>query len=322
MSARGLVAVPAMLTAGGLVAVQAEVNGRLSEALGSGPRAGFTAAVVHFGSGLVLVAVLTLLIPSGRRGLRALRAARSSGLLPRYLMLGGGFGAFVVATQGLTVGSIGVALFTVGLTAGMSANALVADHYGMGPSGRASLSPPRVVAAVFTVGAVALAGGERLIGTFSWTTAVLVILPVLAGAGAAFQTAFNGQVSAIGGPWATTLNNFVIGLGALLGCLGASFLADGELRGLPHGWWLYTGGAIGVMFIWLAAALVKVYGVLVLSLTTIAGQVITAELIELAGPSAHVGPAGVGAGVLAVAGVALALVTRAVGRRRASHPTR
>lgn len=320
MSARGIVAVLAMLAAGGLVAVQAEVNGRLSDALGTGLRAGFATAAIHFGSGLVLVAVLTALIPSGRRGLRALQAAWAAAALPRYLLLGGGFGAFVVATQGLTVGAIGVALFTVGLTAGMSANALVVDHFGLGPSERSSLSAPRVVAAVFAVGAVGLAGGERLLGDFSWTTAVLVVLPVLAGAGAAFQTAFNGRVSAIGGPWATTLNNFAIGFGALVVCLGASFFAEGDLQALPHDWWLYTGGAIGVIFIWLAAALVEVYGVLVLSLTTIAGQVISAELIELAGGSAHVGPAGVAAGALAVAGVALALVTRAIGRRRASHP--
>ena len=57
---------------------------------------------------------------------------------------------------------------------------------------------------------------------------------------------------------------------------------------------------MGVGFIWLAAVLVKVHGVLVLGLCLIAGQVICAELIELLGPSAHVGIVGVVAGVLTV----------------------
>jgi transporter family-2 protein len=67
---------------------------------------------------------------------------------------------------------------------------------------------------------------------------------------------------------------------------------------------------MGVSFIWLAALLVKVHGVLVLGLCMIAGQVICAELIELLGPSAHVGIVGVVAGVLTVIGVLVALLLR------------
>ena len=67
---------------------------------------------------------------------------------------------------------------------------------------------------------------------------------------------------------------------------------------------------MGVGFIWLAAHLVKVHGVLVLGLCMIAGQVICAELIELLGSSAHVGIVGVAAGMLTVIGVLVALLIR------------
>lgn len=310
MRSHRIIAVPVMLVAGGLVAVQSQINGRLAHDLGTGLRAGFASAAISFGTGLVLVAVLIAVIPSGRRGLRRIREALADGRLARRLLTGGALGAFLVATQGITVPTIGVALFSVGMTAGMSANALAVDHFGLGPSGKSALSAPRIVAAVFAVTAVVLAAGERLTSTFSWSTALLIVLPVLAGAGSAVQQAVNGRVSAFGGPWATTLNNFAVGLGALLGCLAASLLAAGHLNGLPHSWWLYSGGSIGVVFIWLSAVLVKVHGVLVLSLAMIAGQVIAAELIELLSPAAHVGVAGVAAGVLTVVGVLVAVLLR------------
>ena len=57
-------------------------------------------------------------------------------------MLGGLFGAFLVATQGLTVGTIGVALFSVAITAGQASSGLIVDHFGIGPSGHQPFSYP------------------------------------------------------------------------------------------------------------------------------------------------------------------------------------
>jgi len=48
-----LAAVPLMLVAGALVAVQSQINGRLAEEIGTGMRAGVLAAVISFGTGLV-----------------------------------------------------------------------------------------------------------------------------------------------------------------------------------------------------------------------------------------------------------------------------
>lgn len=305
-----IAAVPIMLFAGALVALQSQINGRLATEMGTGPRAGFAAAVVSFGTGLVLVGVITASLPSGRAGFRALAGSLRDGNLRWVEMVGGAFGAFLVATQGLTVGAIGVALFSIAVTAGQSASALLVDHCGLGPSGHQPLSLPRLVAAAFAVVSVVLAAGERLVESFGWQLALFALLPLLAGAGTAVQQALNGRLSAVGGPWATTLNNFVVGSVVLLVCFALSLLADGDLIGLPGQAWLYAGGAIGVGFIWLAAVLVRVHGVLVLGLSMIAGNVLGAELIELSGRDAHVGWLGIFAGGLTVVGVLIAVLVR------------
>ena len=305
-----IVAVPVMLLAGGVVAVQSQINGRLGHEMGSGTRAGIAAAVISFGSGLILLAIVVLTVPSARSGARRIAGQLRVGQLRPHELLGGLFGAFLVATQGLTVATIGVALFSVAITAGQSSSGLIVDHFGIGPSGHQALSIPRAVAASFAIIAVVLAAGERLVDTFSLQTAAFALLPLLAGFGTGIQLALNGRLNAIGGPWATTFNNFLVGTVALVACLALSLLADGRLVGFPDTWWLYSGGIMGVTFIWLAALLVKVHGVLVLGLCMIAGQVICAELIEVLGSSTHVGMVGVVAGALTVVGVLVALLLR------------
>ena len=312
MTSRGLrvAAVPLMFVGGGLVAGQSQINGRLAHELGDGPRAGLAAASVSFGSGLVVVCLIAVCMPSARAGARRFLAARRSGELPWIWTLGGVLGAFLVASQGFTIATIGVALFSVAVTAGQATSGLLVDHLGIGPSGRQHLTSPRIVAAVFAVAAVVLAAGERLVEQFSLTTAGLALLPLVAGAGAALQQGMNGRVSHVGGPWVTTVNNFVVGTSALLVVLAASLLVPGHLHGLPGTWWMYLGGTMGVGFISLAALLVRVHGVLVLGLCMIAGQIITAEVIEVLSDDPHVGVIGVVAGLLTVVGVAVALLVR------------
>jgi transporter family-2 protein len=299
-----------MLVAGGAVAVQSQINGRLAGALGDGPRAGIGAAVISFGTGLALLAVLTATSPAQRRQARALvTGLRSRGIRPIEL-IGGLMGAFLVSTQGLTVGTIGVALFSVALTAGQSVSSLVVDHLGFGPAGHQALSAPRAVAATFAVAAVLVGTGSRLAEEVSVQLVVFALLAFLAGAGSAVQQALNGRVSRHVGPWVTTLNNFVVGWLALVVAFGLSLLLDGHLGALPGTWWLYVGGTIGVAFIWLAALLVRVHGVLVLSLSMIAGQVVGAQLIEAAVEHEAVGGAAYAASGLTVLGVLLALGLR------------
>lgn len=307
--------VPLMLLVGALVTLQSRVNGSLAGQLGDGLRAGALAAVVSFGSGLVVLSLVVLSHPRRRDGVRRVVAAlRDGGTDARRLrpvhLLGGLGGAFFVASQGIAVGIIGVALFIVAFTAGQSVASLVVDHLGLGPAGHQPVSRPRAVAALFAVAAVTVKVLGDLDGSHLGLSLLLASLALVAGCLQAVQQAFNGRVSAVGGPLATTWNNFLVGTSALALLLLASLLAPGRIDGFPSEWWYYVGGVLGVGFIAISAVTVQIHGVLVLGLCSIAGQVVAAEVVEVLDPSVQVSWPGLLGGLLAVVGVVVALATR------------
>lgn len=281
-----------------MVAVQSRINGELGVRLADG----IAAAVVSFGVGLLILLVLVPATPGGRRGLAALRGALRAGTLRPWQCLGGVCGAFLVATQGLTIGALGVAVFTVAVVAGQSGSSLLVDRAGIGPSGRQPVTPNRLIGAVLTVLAVLLAVGDRLGDP---QALALALLPLAAGVGIAWQQAVNGRVRAAAGSAMTaTLVNFTVGTAALL----VTFAADLAVRGRPAGAfpdepWLYLGGPLGIVFIALAAALVRFTGVLLLGLATIAGQIVGAVLLDLVLPTAASHP-----GLDTLLGAALTMV--------------
>lgn len=304
--ARRLTGVVLATAAGVAVAVQSRINGELGVRLADG----VAAAVISFGLGLLVLLVLVPATPGGRRGLAALRAALTAGTLRPWQCLGGLCGAFLVATQGLTVGTLGVAVFTVAVVAGQSASSLLVDRAGIGPSGRQPVTGRRLFGAALTVLAVGLAVGGRLNDP---TALTLAVLPLLAGIAVAWQQAVNGLVGrAAGSPLTATLVNFTVGIVALL----AVFAVDIAIRGLPAGSppaepWLYLGGPIGITFIAIAAAVVEFTGVLLLGLATIAGQVVGAVLLDVVLPTAASRP-----DATTLLGAALTLVAVLIAARR------
>ncbi|MFE9652908.1 DMT family transporter [Micromonospora sp. NPDC006431] len=304
LSAARRIAGVGLATASGVaVAVQSRINGELGVRLADG----IAAAVVSFGLGLLVLLVLVPGTPGGRRGLAALRAALREGSLRPWQCLGGVCGAFLVATQGLTIGTLGVAVFTVAVVAGQSGSSLLVDRAGIGPTGRQPVTPNRLVGAVLTVLAVLLAVSDRLGDP---RALALALLPLAAGVGIAWQQAVNGRVrGASGSALAATLVNFAVGTVALL----ATFAVEVAVRGRPGGVlpsepWLYLGGPIGIVFIALAAAIVRFTGVLLLGLATIAGQIVGAVLLDVALPTAasHPGPATLLGAVLTLVAVLVA----------------
>lgn len=304
--ARRLIGVVLATAAGVAIAVQSRINGELGVRLADG----VAAAVISFGLGLLVLLVLVPATPGGRRGLAALRAALTAGTLRPWQCLGGLCGAFLVATQGLTVGTLGVAVFTVAVVAGQSASSLLVDRAGIGPSGRQPVTGRRLFGAALTVLAVGLAVGGRLNDP---TALTLAVLPLLAGIAVAWQQAVNGLVGrAAGSPLTATLVNFTVGTVALL----AVFAVDIAIRGLPAGSppaepWLYLGGPIGITFIAIAAAVVEFTGVLLLGLATIAGQVVGAVLLDVVLPTAASRP-----DATTLLGAALTLVAVLIAARR------
>ncbi|GAB4083391.1 DMT family transporter [Myceligenerans cantabricum] len=296
-----VVPVALAVVGGAAIAVQSRVNGTLAGHVGSG----YLAAVISFGSGLVLLCAALLVSRRGRAGLRRIAAALRDGGLRPWQCLGGAAGGFFVASQGLAVGSLGVAVFIVAFVTGQSIGSIVVDRIGLGPGGVRFVTLPRAAGPALTVVAVAIAMSG---GIGSPSALALAVLPLLAGVGSAWQQAVNGRVRAAAEDvLAATFVNFVVGTVALLLALGLSILFDGAPDGaLPADPLLYTGGVIGIVFIALGAAVVHRVGVLVLSLSLIAGQIVGALVLDVAAPDAAP------PGPLTYVGAALTLVAVAI----------
>ncbi|MER7455334.1 DMT family transporter [Nocardia beijingensis] len=294
------------------------VQGRINGALGARLADGVAAAVISFGVGLVVLVVAFAVSGRLRDGARRVRRAVSEGVLRPWQLLGGLCGAFFVACQGLTVAAIGVTAFTVATVAGQLLSSLAVDRLGLGPSGRTPVTAVRLAGAALGVVAVLIAGfghtraggglsvPEALRGT---PTVLLIALPALAGIGLAWQQAVNGKVGAVGGALSAALVNFGVGLAALLVIEALVIVSSGGPADFPAEPWLYLGGFIGVAFIALAALTVRWIGVLLLGLTSVAGQLLASLILDMLTPTSA------GLSVTAIIGCALTLVAVAVAAR-------
>jgi transporter family-2 protein len=267
------------LLSGIALAVQSRLNGELGARLGDG----VLAAVISFGGGLVILLVVVPLVPRSRVGLGKLLADVRDGNLRVWQCLGGFGGAFLVATQGLTVGALGVAIFTVAVVAGQTGSSLLVDRAGLGPAGPQALTLPRVIGAGVTLLAVTGAMSGRIDGHMAlW----LIVLPLLAGTGIAVQQAINGRVRySADSALTTTLLNFTTGTTALVVAWLVSRAVHPTTVHFPSEPWLYVGGPLGIVFIAIAATVVRWTGVLLYGLAAIAGQLIGAVLLDLVVPT-------------------------------------
>ncbi|GEP27516.1 DMT family transporter [Cryobacterium levicorallinum] len=294
---------------GAMYAVQSRVNGELGHQIGDG----FTAAVISFGSGLVILSLGLVVFRSGRRGLQLVTRAVRAKTLSWWHLFGGLAGALFVLSQGLVAAPLGIALFTVAVVAGQTVSGVLIDRFGIGPGGRRPLHASKIVGAVLALVAVAWTVSGELGGSDAlW----LLVLPLVAGIGQGWQQAVNGQVRVTAQSALTaTFLNFLTGSVALV----LAALVHGVLVGfaldLPGNPWLYTGGLIGCIFIAGAALVVRTTGVLMLGLCIVAGQLLCALALDLLAPTQ-----GHPVGVTTLAGTALALVAVVIAAVRWHRP--
>jgi transporter family-2 protein len=308
-----VLSVPLMVLAGGLLAAQSEVNGRLAAQLGTGPRTGIAAGAISIGVSLLTLLAVSSLMPGRRREVAGIAAVFRERRLRPWEASGAVLGACFVASQGLTAPMIGVALFSIAVTAGQACSALFVDHIGLSPSGRQAVSRSRVIATALAVTAMGIGASEQLTAGVAWATVLAAAIPLATGAGLSVQQALNGRIARVVGPWAATVNNMVVGLATLTVAFAVSLLAAGSLKGMPGDADLYIGGLLGTAFVALTSWLARIHGVLVLGLSVIAGQVLAAGAIQAALPHGHATPMSLIPVALTLTGVLTAL------RQRAHH---
>ena len=291
--------------AGALIGVQSRANGSLALMLGNSRQA----ALISFGSGFLVLFVVSLVSPRLRAGLRAIAQAVRDGRLPRWQTLAGMIGAVFVIVQTMAVPVMGVAVFSVATVAGQSAASLLVDRLGLRSGVRHHITGRRVATALITVVAVAVSVADRLEGSGSWIT----IVAFCVGGAVAVQRALNAHITDYSEhSYATTWLNFATGVLLLL-IANVTFSAK-PLEPLPgpvH-WFEYTGGVIGVVYIAVASVLVQRLGVLMFTATSVGGQLLGSLLIDLWFPTA-----GLGLGWNVYAGVLLSCLGILAGTRRA-----
>ncbi len=277
------IGLPLALTAGLAIPVQGRINGALGTLLDDG----VAAALISFSTGLAVMIVISLAVPGARAGALQIIPAVRERRFPPYYIAAGAIGAFFVFSQSLTIGILGVALFTVAAVMGQSLSGLLVDRAGIGPGGRRAATPTRVIGVVLTVLSVVWAVSPRFGAAgevASWL--VPVLLPAAAGVLMSFQQAMNGTAALhYGTPLAATLMNFIAGTAVLLTAWLIKFAIAGPANPLPSQWWYYLGGPMGCVFIGLGALLVRSLGVLLTGLCMIGGQLVGSLLLDVIFPA-------------------------------------
>jgi len=294
------------LLCGAGTALQSRVNGELARELADP----YMAALISFGSGLLILLVSLTVWKPGRAGFTQLRGQLRDRRIAWWMLTGGVAGAYFVTTQGLSAGVLGVAVFTVAIVAGQTVGGLVFDLIGLGPGGRRGVTLQRAAGAVLALGAIGWAVSSQLAHE---VPLLLMLLPFAAGIGSAWQQALNGRVRAAADSALTsTVVNFLTGTTALVVVVLVHAAFAGFPTSLPTEPWLYLGGLLGCLFIAGQAIVVRVIGVLVLALGSVAGQLAAALALDLFVPTHDrvVDVATIGGTLLAIVAVGIASISR------------
>ena len=288
-----------------MIAAQARANGELSYRMGNP----IEAALVSFGSGLIIISLISAFNPAIKAGIRNLRGALKRKEIPLWTLFAGMLGGSFVAVQTQIVPIIGVAIYSVASIAGQTAASLVVDRIGLTGGGKKHITVRRVAAAGITVLAVLISVLDRL--EANNLSVLAVLLGCFAGAIVGVQRALNGQINeSTQQSFTTSLLNFIMGTTILVIFLGIGMMINRtEIVSLPAGpWWMYTGGTIGIIYIAFTSTIVQHLGVLTFTLISVGGQLVGSLLIDFYSPTE-----GVNVSVYLVTGIVMTYVGVIVG---------
>ncbi len=271
------------LLVGGLSSIQSRANGQLGvdihNALG--------AAIISNLIGWAILWALLLSRKANRTGFNELVRAVRAGELRWWILLAGIGGTLFVSMQSIAVPQIGVAIFTICIVGGQAMSSLLVDKIGFSTNGKQHISGRRVFTASMTILAVTIAVYPDF-GTSNFKL-ITVLLCLFAGVVGSFQFAMNSQINHVTDrPIVTTWLNFLVGTVFIAFALAVDFAKGGSIGSLPHSPWVYIGGPCGVIFIAVAANVIKSMGVLNFVLYSVTGQLVGALLLDWLLPT-HVG---------------------------------
>lgn len=265
--------------AGMLGPMQSAVNGELGKAVSDG----HLAAVISFGSGLVLMLIVVLSRTKTREALVAIPGQLRRKVIPWPNFFAGLCGAVIVLSEGVSVGALGVATFQTSLISGMVISGVMCDRLGIGATFKQALSATRIAGAVLAIVATLFVVSPNFQAPH---VIALAILPFFGGLLAGWQPAGNSNIGKLADSMLVSITwNFIVGFTALTLVFVIRIMLGSAEFVLPSTWWMYLGGPLGLASIAAMALLVRHLGLLLLALASTAGQLIGSVLIDSLIPS-------------------------------------
>lgn len=210
MSTKRKFAIPllvlATILAGMLSPMQSAVNGQLGKTLHGD---GNATAVISFGSGLVVMAIIILARKSTRQQFASIPRLMKSRQMSWWNWIAGICGAMVVFSEGASASALGVATFQTTLISGLVISGLLCDRFGIGVDLKQPFNFVRIMGAICAIAATVLVvspnwQAPKVIG--------LAILPFIAGLLAGWQPAGNSAVGKATGSMLVSVTwNFIVG---------------------------------------------------------------------------------------------------------------
>lgn len=248
------------LVIGILVAVMITVNGGLTMLYGM-----YAATVVIHIVGLILISAIILL----RREKPFAKAQ------PWYLYIGGVLGVATTASVNYGFGKISVsAILALGLFGQMVTGVLV-DQFGLFGMHKHPFRAYQIPGILLVMGGIAVMMG----GSFAFWPVVVVFL---SGVTVVASRAYNSRLAENTSVFVSTFFNYVCGLLAAIPVFLFFGINEPVLNGftLSPEWWIYLGGAIGVITVWLSNIVVVKIPQLYITLLMFVGQVFTGVLLD------------------------------------------
>jgi len=246
--------------------------------VGGGGLNALTVSLVVALAGLAPLMVIATARGTDRAALGVVLRDIRTGSLPLtrwFLWAAGLIGAIFTAVQAAILPLLGLTLFVVAVVAGRTTAALLVDHIGLAHGGSRRITGMRILAVLVTV----LAVGIPLLGqddphTATASIAVTVIALIIGGS-LAVQGAAGSHLRERTTPVAATVVIYIVTI-VLLGVLVVPWmLLSSSTPSLPGDVWPYLGGPLGLVALLVPIALIRYLGVLVATIATISGQLVS-----------------------------------------------
>jgi transporter family-2 protein len=248
------------LLIGILVAIMIAVNGGLTTLFGV-----YSATVVIHIVGLLLISTIILLR----------REKPFAARYPWYLYIGGVLGVATTACTNYAFGKISVSAILAVSLFGQSIMGLLVDQFGLFRMRVHRFRAHQLPGLLFVVCGI----GCMIVGSFQ----LVAVLAVFAsGVNLVISRSFNARLADSTSVYVSSFYNYVFGLAAAIPVF--LLLGRGEPAAaafaLSQNWWVYLGGAIGVITVWLSNVVVVKIPALYITLLMFVGQVFTGVVLD------------------------------------------